>query len=89
VCGRCARDKTTQVVADVTQIPHHIACSSTTRAEIVVPVLDARGEVRAVLDIDSDVPGAFDAVDREALETLAGDVSKIYEVTNDSANAAS
>jgi GAF domain-containing protein len=89
VCGRCARDKTTQVVADVTQIPHHIACSSTTRAEIVVPVLDARGEVRTVLDIDSDVPGAFDAVDREALETLAGDVSKIYEVTNDSANAAS
>ena len=89
VCGRCARDKTTQVVADVTQIPHHIACSRTTRAEIVVPVLDARGEVRAVLDIDSDVPGAFDAVDREALETLAGDVSKIYEVTNDSANAAS
>jgi L-methionine (R)-S-oxide reductase len=88
VCGRCARDKTTQVVADVTQVPHHIACSSTTRAEIVVPLLDARGEVRAVLDIDSDVPGTFDAVDQEALETLAGDVSKVYEVTNDSASAA-
>jgi L-methionine (R)-S-oxide reductase len=37
VCGRCAREKTTQVVADVTRVPYHIACSSTTRAEIVVP----------------------------------------------------
>ena len=80
VCGRCARDKTTQVVADVTQVPHHIACSSTTRSEIVVPVVDSHGEVRAVLDIDSDIPGAFDALDREALETLARDVGKVYEV---------
>jgi GAF domain-containing protein len=82
VCGRCARDKTTQVVADVTQLPYHIACSSTTRAEIVVPVLDARGEVRAVLDIDSDLPGSFDGVDQEALESLAKDVSRVYEGAN-------
>ena len=78
VCGRCARDKTTQLVADVTQVPYHIACSSTTRSEIVVPLLDARGEVRAVLDIDSDVPSTFDAVDQEALEALAAEVSKVY-----------
>jgi GAF domain-containing protein len=82
VCGRCARDKTTQLVADVTQVPHHIACSSTTRSEIVVPVLDGRGEVRAVLDIDSDIPGAFDAVDQEELETMAGDVKRVYEDSN-------
>jgi GAF domain-containing protein len=80
VCGRCARDKTTQVVADVTQVPYHIACSGTTRSEIVVPLLDARGELRAVLDIDSDIPGAFDLVDQSALETLAGDMSKIYKL---------
>jgi L-methionine (R)-S-oxide reductase len=78
VCGRCARDKTTQMVADVTQVPYHIACSSTTRSEIVVPLLGARGEVRAVLDIDSDIPGTFDAVDKEALEGLAAEVSKVY-----------
>jgi L-methionine (R)-S-oxide reductase len=82
VCGRCARDKTTQMVADVTQVPYHIACSSTTRSEIVVPLLDARGEVRAVLDIDSDIPGTFDAVDREALEGLAAEVSKVYMEAN-------
>ena len=75
VCGRCAREKSTQVVADVTQVPYHIACSNSTRSEIVVPVFDHRGEVRAVLDIDSDLPGMFDAVDREALERLASSLT--------------
>ena len=89
VCGRCARDKTTQVIADVTRVPYHIACSSTTRSEIVVPLLDAHGEVRAVLDVDSDVPDTFDAVDQEALELLAGDVRKVYEEANASARAVS
>lgn len=78
VCGRCARDKTTQVVADVTQLPYHIVCSGTTRSEIVVPVFDARGELRAVLDIDSDLPGIFDAVDQEALEALADELRQVY-----------
>ena len=80
VCGRCARDKATQIVADVTQVPYHIACSSTTRSEIVVPVLDASGEVRAVLDIDSDTPAMFDAVDQAALELLASEVGKVYSI---------
>lgn len=78
VCGRCARDKTTQIVVDVTQLPYHIACSGTTRSEIVVPLLDTRGEVRAVLDIDSDLPGIFDALDQEALEALADEVRELY-----------
>ena len=82
VCGRCARDRTTQMVADVTQVPYHIACSSTTRSEIVVPLLDARDEVRAVLDIDSDLPGAFDGDDQAALERLAAKVSKVYLEAN-------
>ena len=82
VCGRCGRDKTTQIVADVTQVPYHIACSSTTRSEIVVPLLDDRGEVRAVLDIDSDIPGTFDAVDQQELEGLAAMVSKVYWEAN-------
>jgi L-methionine (R)-S-oxide reductase len=77
VCGRCAREKSTQVVADVTRLPYHIACSATTRSEIVVPLLDAGGGVCAVLDIDSDEPDAFDALDREELEALAADVRRV------------
>lgn len=70
VCGRCAREARTQVVPDVHAVPWHIACSSSTRSEIVVPCLDAAGNVRAVLDVDSDLPAAFGAVDQEALEQI-------------------
>lgn len=78
VCGRCARERTTQVVADVTRLPYHIACSGSTRSEIVVPLLDVHGEVRAVLDIDSDLPAMFDAADQQELEALAAEVSVVY-----------
>lgn len=81
VCGKCARDKATQLVPDVHALPYHIACSSTTRAEIVVPVLDARGAVRAVLDVDSNTPAAFDAVDQEQLEAIAREVARVYHLT--------
>jgi L-methionine (R)-S-oxide reductase len=72
VCGQCAREAKTQIVPDVSLVPHHIACSSTTRSEIVVPVFDSAGGVRAVLDVDSDTPAAFDAVDRQYLEEICG-----------------
>lgn len=78
VCGRCARERATQRVADVTALPYHIACSSTTRSEIVVPVLDPTGAVRAVLDIDSDQPAAFDEVDQAHLEALARELAALY-----------
>lgn len=78
VCGRCAREKRTQVVADVSQLPYHIACSATTRSEIVVPLLDSHHEVRALLDIDSDLLNAFDTVDQLALEMLATEISRVY-----------
>ena len=71
VCGKCAREGKTQIVADVLGVPDHIACSSATRSEIVVAVLDAQGRVCAVLDVDSDAPGAFDRVDAHYLEELA------------------
>jgi GAF domain-containing protein len=70
VCGKCARDGAPQIVADVRNAPHHIACSASTRSEIVLPIKDADGELRAVLDIDSDEPGAFGEPDREALEAI-------------------
>lgn len=70
VCGKCAREARTQLVPDVTAVPDHIACASTTRSEIVVPVLDAANRVRAVLDVDSDTLAAFDHVDAEHLATV-------------------
>jgi GAF domain-containing protein len=70
VCGKCAREARTQLVPDVTALPYHIACSSTTRSEIVVPVFDATGRVRAVLDVDSNTPEAFDEIDARHLEEI-------------------
>lgn len=81
VCGLCAREKTKQIVPDVSLLPYHIACSSTTRSEIVVPVLDAAGELRAVLDIDSNFPDTFDAVDQNELEAIIADLRQVYQTT--------
>ncbi len=58
VCGACARAGETLVVPDVEAFPDHIACSSTTRSELVAPVF-RNGELIAVLDLDSDLPDAF------------------------------
>lgn len=73
VCGAAARTRQTQLVPDVTRAAHHIACSSTTLSEIVVPILDEHGEARAVLDVDSDEFAAFDETDQEWLERI-GDI---------------
>jgi len=70
VCGAAARSRQTQVVPDVRDFAGHIACSATTRAEIVVPVLDPAGELVAVLDVDSNRAGAFDEIDRVNLEAI-------------------
>ncbi len=70
VCGTAWARNETVVVPDVEQFPGHIACSSASRSEIVVPVHDPHGAVVAVLDIDSDRLGTFDDVDKEALERL-------------------
>ena len=70
VCGAAARERRTVVVDDVHQFPGHIACDARSASEIVVPVLDARGELIAVLDVDSTLPAAFDDVDRRHLEDI-------------------
>lgn len=69
VCGTAWRERVTQVVADVDSFPGHIACSSASRSEIVVPVWRG-GDVVAVLDIDSEQLATFDEVDREWLERI-------------------
>lgn len=74
VCGAAARTRETQVVADVHAFPGHIACDSRSASEIVTPVLDARGGLIAVLDVDATEIAAFDAVDAEALERLMAKV---------------
>jgi L-methionine (R)-S-oxide reductase len=74
VCGAAARERRTQLVPDVDAFPGHIACSGTTRSEIVVPVLDTEDRLIAVLDIDSDRPAAFDEQDAAALEALMAEI---------------
>ena len=70
VCGACARTGEAQLVDDVEAFPGHIACSTSTRSELVLPVRNAAGEVIAMLDIDSDRPGAFTKDDAEALQAI-------------------
>ena len=70
VCGTAWARRETVVVPDVEEFPGHIACSSASRSEIVVPVHGEGGEVVAVLDIDSDRLGTFDEVDKEWLERI-------------------
>ena len=71
VCGSAWKQKKTLVVPDVEEFPGHIACSSESKSEIVVPVLDKEGAVTAVLDIDSTDYAGFDSVDAAWLEMLA------------------
>jgi L-methionine (R)-S-oxide reductase len=70
VCGAAAACRETVVVEDVHAFPGHIACDAASASEIVVPVLDARGDLVAVLDVDSTLPAAFDDVDRRWLERI-------------------
>ncbi len=71
VCGAAARERKSQLVPDVDAFPGHIACDAAARSEVVVPVLDRRGELAAVLDLDSHQPAAFDEEDRAGLEAVA------------------
>ena len=73
VCGACARSGQTQIVADVHAFADHIACSSSTLSEIVLPVWN-KDRLIAVLDIDSDRANAFTTGDGEALGAILSDV---------------
>ena len=70
VCGTAWQRAETVVVEDVEQFPGHIACSSESKSEIVVPVFDGDGKVTAVLDIDSEKLATFDDTDRRYLEEI-------------------
>ena len=70
VCGVCAKKKETIVVGDVHAFPGHIPCDANSKSEIVVPLLDEAGELKAVLDVDSDALNAFDEIDKTYLEKV-------------------
>jgi GAF domain-containing protein len=70
VCGDAAAGAKTVIVADVEKYPGHITCDARSRSEIVVPVFGRKGDLIAVLDVDSDRPNAFDSEDARGLERL-------------------
>ena len=70
VCGAAARTGEVQLVPDVDAFPGHIACSSSTRSEIVLPVWNGKGRLLGVLDIDSDTPAAFSENDARHLTRI-------------------
>lgn len=75
VCGACARTRQVQRVADVEAFEGHIACASSTRSELVLPVQNAKGELLAVFDLDSDQPAAF--TEEDARE-LSGILARVF-----------
>jgi GAF domain-containing protein len=72
VCGTAAAQRKTIVVPDVDKFPGHIACDARSKSEIVVPVFGPRGDLIAVLDIDSDKRGTFDDADAQGLGRIVG-----------------
>ncbi|MBR6261930.1 MAG: GAF domain-containing protein [Prevotella sp.] len=78
VCGAAWVREKTVIVDDVEQFPGHIACSSLSRSEIVVPVKGTNGEVVAVLDIDSTELKSFDDTDREGLESICAILGPLF-----------
>ena len=83
VCGTALKTKQAQIVRDVELFPGHIACSSASRSEIVVPLFDKEGRVFGVLDLDSAELGAYDEADQEGLEEIMRLLSpNLYKVYN-------
>lgn len=74
VCGKAWETRQTQVIPDVDAFPGHIACSSSARSEVVVPIISS-GRVVAVLDIDSEKLAHFDAIDQQHLEKMVALIS--------------
>lgn len=70
VCGKAAAERKTIVVPDVEKFPGHITCDARSRSEIVLPIVDRRGDLIGVFDIDSDKLDAFGPEDQQGLERL-------------------
>lgn len=79
VCGAAARTGQVQRVADVEAFEGHIACASSTRSELVLPVFNAAGNLLGVFDIDSDLPEAFSQTDADALVEILRDTFAVVK----------
>ncbi|MBN2102500.1 GAF domain-containing protein [bacterium] len=79
VCGTCAADQHTILVNDVSTFPGHIACDPCTKSEIVVPCFNRDHQLKAVLDVDSDQPDAFDTTDQKYLEQIAHHIRSLWD----------
>ncbi|HEX8248668.1 MAG TPA: GAF domain-containing protein [Pyrinomonadaceae bacterium] len=77
VCGHCYTTRRTVIVPDVEKFPGHIACSSLSKSEIVLPIFDAAGEVFGVLDVDSDKLDDFSQTDAEGLQKIVNIIERI------------
>jgi L-methionine (R)-S-oxide reductase len=77
VCGTSWKEKRTIIVEDVDKFPGHIACSSLSRSEIVLPVFNKAGEVSLILDVDSEHLAAFDEIDKLYLEQVVKIISTL------------
>src|ERR1035437_8328596 len=80
VCGKCWELKKTIIVDDVEQFSGHIACSSLSKSEIVLPVFNKEGEVVLILDIDSESLADFDETDKTYLENITKIIGKCAEI---------
>ncbi|TGL63499.1 GAF domain-containing protein [Leptospira sarikeiensis] len=78
VCGSSWKRKETILVPDVEKFPGHIACSSESKSEIVIPALDEEGNVFLILDVDSDLLDDFSEADRVGLERVILLIQKIW-----------
>ena len=77
VCGTSWAENRSIVVPDVDAFPGHIACSSQSKSEVVIPIHDASGTVTMVLDIDSDILNDFSETDQRFLEQLAAHITTL------------
>ncbi|MEO0894776.1 MAG: GAF domain-containing protein [Bacteroidota bacterium] len=77
VCGAAATEKRTLVVPDVDRFPGHIACSSASKSEVVIPLV-INGETKMVLDVDSDLLDDFDEIDAQELEKVMALIGKLH-----------
>ena len=78
VCGTVWKERKTRLVPDVEQFPGHIACSSATKSEIVVPIFNQNDEVMGVLDVDSERDDVLDEIDVFYLEKISKMITKIH-----------
>ena len=79
VCGACLREKSIIIIKDVSTVNDHIACSSETKSEIVLPIIGNSGTGLAVFDLDSTEIGAFDETDKEYLSKVVDWIRPVYD----------